>query len=369
MNILTIGGATLDIFINIEEKQSLEIHKDHQTKSYIMLPDDSKIEVSNVNYSTGGGATNSAASFSRLGFCTSIICKIGNDYGGKLVKQKLDEEKVTTSSIIIDAQEMTGTSYILPSLQGNRTILAYRGSNTAMNREDISFDQFINQDLFYITSLSGRSSQLLSPIAQEAKKLHKLVATNPGSSQLASGATALREALPYIDILILNSSEAQLFMTSLIEMNTTLKEIILHQEHSKIDHHIPQLLSNTIAYEDTFFNIAYYFKEVLSRGPQIVVVTNGAEGVYVATKEKIYFHPSIQTNVVSTLGAGDSFGSCFVASLIENYSIEQALLRGILNSHSVLQSVDAKSGLLTIEQLNQQTKNMQPAIQYFAINL
>lgn len=369
MNVLTIGGATLDIFIDIEDKQLVEIHKDNQKKSYIMLPDDAKIEVSSIINSTGGGATNSAASFSRLGFNASIICKIGNDFGGQLVQKQLRQEKINTDLIVTDHQEMTGTSYVLPSLHGGRTILAYRGTNAHLHEQEISFELFEKQDFFYITSLSGSSSKLLVPIVKYAKKLDKLVATNPGGSQLAAGAATLREALPDIDILILNSSEAQTFMISLIETNKELKDIITHQKVSDSDNQAPQLLANTIRYEDTFFNIAYYFKEVLSRGPRIVVVTNGSEGVYVATQEKIYFHPSIPTTVVSTLGAGDSFGSCFVASIVQNYSIEQALLRGMLNSHSVLQSSDAKTGLLTQEQLEKESNSFESNIQYFAMSL
>jgi sugar/nucleoside kinase (ribokinase family) len=71
----------------------------------------------------------------------------------------------------------------------------------------------------------------------------------------------------------------------------------------------------------------------------------------VATKECIYFHPSLPINVVSTIGAGDAFGSCFVASIVQGKTIEQAMLRGIINSGSVLGFLAAKTGLLTTQAL------------------
>ena len=42
-------------------------------------------------------------------------------------------------------------------------------------------------------------------------------------------------------------------------------------------------------------------------GPKTVVITNGSNGVYVATEKEIIFHPSIKTKVVDTVGAGDSW--------------------------------------------------------------
>ena len=69
--------------------------------------------------------------------------------------------------------------------------------------------------------------------------------------------------------------------------------------------------------------------------------------------DTIYFHPSIATNIVSTVGAGDAFGSCFVGSIMKGHSVEQALIQGILNSLSVLQYEGAQEGLLTMSTLEE----------------
>ena len=99
------------------------------------------------------------------------------------------------------------------------------------------------------------------------------------------------------------------------------------------------------------FNLLHFFKEVHARGPKTIVVTNGAEGVYVSSENTIYFHPSIPIKIVNTLGAGDAFGSTFVAGLALYKSVEMAIRCGIVNSLSVITHKDAKSGLLHKDEL------------------
>ena len=329
--VLTIGGATQDIFIKYENPQMLRIHSKKHKKEFVTFEEGSKIEIQDLSYSTGGGATNSGTSFSRLGFDVSTIFKTGDDTQANMIIEKLKKENIDISHIKKSSTLLTGTSIIIPCLSGDRTVLVYRGSNTQLKKEDINKDLIANCDQLYITSLSGKSSKLLGYITEIAKKHNVPIATNPGSSQLAAGAPQLRDSLPNIDIFILNSDEASKFMHTLVQAGKQLKPDIMH--------------------ENIYFNLQQYFKEVLKRGPKIAAVTNGAEGVYVAKENTIYFHPSMKTKIVSTLGAGDSFGSCFVASLSKGKSLKESLLRGIINATSVISYLDAKTGLLTNDEL------------------
>jgi len=175
---------------------------------------------------------------------------------------------------------------------------------------------------------------------------------------LAVGVPELRESLKNIDILILNSIEANQFMRTLIQLDTELKKTVEKTSKTLNNKHAPQLLKSAIIYQDITFSLHHYFQEILKRGPRIVVVTNGAEGVYVAKDDTIYFHPSIKTKVISTLGAGDSFGSGFVASLIAEKSIEEAMVRGIINASSVISYLDAKTGLLSTKELEKRATEL-----------
>ena len=361
--VLTIGGATQDIYLHYEGADFMTITKKDSTQNFMLFESGEKIEVDNILYHTGGGSTNSAVSFKRMGFDTTCFCKIGNDIAGKEIIKDLKKEGINYSNIITSKKYSSGTSFIINSLRRERTIFAYRGANGYLLEKEIPFDQIKKSNQLYLTSLSYNSAKLLPKIVEFAKKHKVPVAINPGISQLAKGTKTLLKSLKNIDIFILNSSEAKQFMITLVEEHKEYKkafEQILKQSKSKMQSFDGKasLLKTPLIYQNLFFSTQKFFKEVLKMGPKIVVMTNGAEGVYVGTKNEILFHPSIKTNVTDTLGAGDSFGSCFVASLLHGYSIQDSLRNGIINSSSVIGKMGAKPGLLKHNELKTKIKTI-----------
>lgn len=361
MKVLTIGGATQDIFIHYNGTDIMSITKKNFHSNYMLFGSGEKIEVEGVTYETGGGATNSAVSFKRLGMTTSCFCNIGNDAAGQTIIDKLTEENINTELIIQNAKYRTGTSFIVNSIEGDYTIFAYRGSNSYLELDKLPFDAIKECDQLYITSLSNDSAQILPSIVSFAKKHNVPVAINPGSSQLEKGTQKLKESLQFIDILILNKHEAQIFMFALMQNDKYYKDVFECTgpnqicRSSEIQDDQAYLLSAPISYENTYFSLRNFFKATLDMGPKIVVVTNGANGVYAANKDAILFHPSMKVKITNSVGAGDSFGSCFVASLMHKNDIQTALKHGIVNSSSVLEYVGAKTGLLTYDQLLQKS--------------
>ncbi|MBD3272770.1 carbohydrate kinase family protein [Candidatus Dependentiae bacterium] len=360
--ILTIGGATQDIYLDQEGADCMSIMKKDSETRYMLFKSGAKIEVKKLLYFTGGGATNSAVSLKRQGFDVSCFCKIGNDKAGEFILKDLEKENINISKILKTDKEQSGTSFIINSLRRERTIFAYRGANGYLKKEDIPFDRIKESDQIYITSLSHDSANLLPEITSIAKENNTKVAINPGISQLAEGSPILRDSLKNIDILIMNSDEAKSFMITLIESDENYKETLkssrnFNQNNKKIK--TANLLESPILYENYYFSIRKFFKEVIKMGPQTVVITDGENGVYVANNNNIFFHPSIETEIEDTLGAGDSFGSCFVGSLLSGKSIEQSLKRGIINASSVISMMGAKPGLLTNEELEKREKKLE----------
>lgn len=373
MKVFTIGGATQDIFLRYEGTDILSITKKHLMLNYMLFESGEKIEIDDLLYETGGGATNSAVSLKRLGFDVSCFCNIGNDQAGHAIQKALIKEGVSTQFINTDTIYHTGTSFIVNSLKGDYTIFAYRGSNSYLELDKLPFDQIAQAQQLYITSLSNNSSQLLPHITSFAKQHNIPVAINPGVSQLVNGTLTLKESLQNIDILIMNSHEAQSFMLALVESDEQYKEILESSQKTcgcgvNISDETPYLMHNPLMHGNTYFSLHKFFQAALNMGPRIVVVTNGCNGVYAATNEAILFHPSIKAKVVNSVGAGDAFGSCFVASLMYKDTIEDALKYGIINSASVLEHIGAKEGLLTREKLQQKIKNITPTLlQRFAL--
>lgn len=361
MNVLTVGSATQDIFIHYNDPESLIMKSARGTRSYLLLEKGAKIDVQAVSYSTGGGATNSAISFKRLGCTVATLIKVGIGKAGHFVTDELQHQGVDISYVIHDKDVGTGLSYIIPSFEGDRTIFAYRGANAHLHETDIPTTLFKTLDAIYLTSLNGESAKLLLPLVHHAQKNNCLVAINPGNRQLQADCNELISALKHIDIFIVNSQEAKTFMASLAphmspqELERNIKSPVKFED-------LPSLIQSLIYIENINFNLKDFCKEVMSRGPSIVVVTNGDEGVYVAHGKTLYFSPSLPANVVDTVGAGDAFGSCFTAQILQGKTVEQALIRGVVNASSVISFEDAKTGLLTSSELENRTKKIKKGL-------
>ncbi|MCX7123895.1 MAG: carbohydrate kinase family protein [Gammaproteobacteria bacterium] len=335
--VLVIGGATLDTIIQYEDMETL-IHQRHdQIQSYLLLEEGKKIEVSAQQTASGGGATNAAVSFKRQGFDVNLFCKLGKDVAGERILRELQSYDLDLSNIRFDEKEGTATSFVVPSLKGDRTVFAYRGANAHLLDDDLPLDPIKKADFLYITSLSKSSASHLPAIVAKAQKDEVKVAVNPGVSQMNKGGSALQESLHGIDILILNQEEAQALMISVLQGEGLLEG----------------------SFAMGYFNLKEFFKKILSLGPKIVVVTNGGDGVHVATAEKLYFHKAPKIKIVNTLGAGDAFGSGFTGAYYQTRDIAHAIRAGIANSASVIQYPDAKEGLLSQQELQKKLADLQ----------
>jgi len=319
MKIITIGGATQDSIALYKNQKNVELETKEGKKLFLALEEGKKIDIQTLHQSTGGGATNTAVSFKRLGFETTIICKVGTDSQADLITQELQKESVNINYIIRNQKEPTGFSFIIPFEQtGDRVVLAARGANKILSKQDIPFDVLKQQDWIYISPLSGDAAHLLPIITDFAKQNKTPIAHNPSMSQLTKNINTLKNSLKNIDILLLNAQEAEALMSNI-----------------KGASHLPQKHFRVI------------FKELLAEGPSVVVITDGKHGAYAASEENIYYHPSIiKDKIENTLGAGDAFCSTFIAQIAQSDTIESSLLMSTINASSVISYPDTKTGLL-----------------------
>ena len=282
-------------------------------------------------------------------------------------------EGIDTSLLATSTQHPTGVSFVIHARSGERTIFAFRGANGHLQASEIPFEAIAQADQLYITSLSHGSAALLPSIAAHAKQHNIPVAINPGSSQLVHGALQLKESLKDIDILILNSDEARTFMISLISAEEGYRKVLGGREEHPVcppgaAERVPRLLFEPTMYQNCLLSTQSFFREILSCGPKTVVITDGCFGVYAAHAGEVLFHPAVDTEVVDTLGAGDSFGSCFVASLAKGCSIGEAMRNGNINSASVISQFGAKPGLLSFEEIEKRAPAVPAdALQVFAL--
>lgn len=303
-DIISIGAGTVDIFVKSNEL----VLKDN----FLGVVASSKNEISESLICSGGGATNTATSFARLGLKSACISLIGNDPLSLFVTNDLKANHVDNSMVVQD-DNSTDFSVILVGLDGSRSILTNRGKSS-LTEENLVWDKISQTGWLYITSLEGNLN-LLEQLIGFAQERSIKVALNPGNREL-SELTRLQPLLSHVDFLLLNKTESE----NLVGISLS---------------------------DDKFW------EKLASFGAKVSAVTNGSEGAYILNSTGKLFSPVINTRPVDETGAGDAFGSTFVAGQFHHLSLQDSLFWAIKNSASVVSLLGAKPGLLTMERINQ----------------
>lgn len=101
----------------------------------------------------------------------------------------------------------------------------------------------------------------------------------------------------------------------------------------KLDHHLVKTLPAFVDYpffsytEDDAF-IRNFLKEVQALGSKVAVATLGEKGSLAYDGEEFYTGGVVKTEVVDTMGAGDSFIAGFIYGTLEGSSIQECLKLG-----------------------------------------
>jgi len=325
-DIITFGSAAQDIHLKSAAFKILNNEKDFATGKGICLPFGSKIDVEDIVFSSGGGGTNTAATFAKQGLKTAFCGAVGDDIMGRELLRELKEMKVDTRFVSVKKEKHTNQSIIVstagddPSAGSvqDRTILVYRGASELLCENDIPWlgDSpllgTVPAKWFYLAPITGLLCDSLKDILDFAKKNKIKIAANPSRQQLSLPAEELKNILKNVDILFLNQEEAS-YLTK-----------------------IPFEDENEI------------FKKIDEICPGIAVMTKGGEGVVVSDGKYLYSaKPDPNRKVVDTTGAGDSLGAGFLADFIKtDGNIESAIQFGLANSAGNLSEVGAKTGLL-----------------------
>ena len=319
-DIITFGSAAQDIHLKSKAFKILEDSKDFLTGEGICLPFGSKIEVEDITFTTGGGGTNTAATFAKQGFKTAFCGGIGIDMAGLGIVRELKHFRINTNFVIKKKEKHTNQSVIISSdVGGDRTIMVYRGASDILSKKDIPWKKIKKTKWIYLAPLAG---SLCLPVGGQATIFEEIVnfahankikiAVNPSIQQLSLPNEKLKSILQKVDILFLNQEEAA-FLTK-------------------------------ISFEDE----KEIFKKIDEICPGIAVMTRGADGVIVSDGKYLYSAlPEADTVAVDTTGAGDSFASGFLSNYIrEDGNIEKSIQLGLANSKANLAQVGAKTGLL-----------------------
>jgi sugar/nucleoside kinase (ribokinase family) len=309
----------------------------------------------------------------RLGIPTRLMGKVGDDLLGQAVRQV-----VTThggdlvDGMVIDGAASTSYTIIIDPPGVDRAFLHFPGANDTFGTADVRYDVVAEARLFHFgyppllrQTFQDSGAQLVE-IFQRVKDLGvttSLDMTLPDPSSEAGRADwvlILRAVMPNVDV-FLPSIEEILFMLR----RETYEELVRSAAADTfLDLITPELVSDVAG-------------ELLSMGGKAVGFKLGDRGLYVRTAgqaaieelgtarpsdtsgwaNRELWAPCFQVDVVGTTGAGDTAIAGFLAGLLRDLSLDEAVTAAVAVGACNVETADAVSGVRPWDEVWQRVRD------------
>lgn len=322
-DIITFGGATRDIFFHTSKGVIFPDPQDEKEKM-LAFKYGQKIITDNAYFSFGGGAFNTAVCAAKIGLYAAACINIGRDESAHSIVEKLRDLDIDTSLVTTDGENHTALSLLVMDKKDHVAFL-HRGANNNLKLCDEQ--KLHDTKWFYITSLTGDSADILPNLIEIADKYSVKVALNPGGTQLKGNCSKLRKLLDRVELLMLNREEAE-------ELACSEDTCEIIKDNKVLLHKVQKL------------------------GPKKVIITEGEKGSYYTDGNLVNFEPAYKSSVLDTTGAGDAFGSTFLAGIIKGLDIPTAQKMAAINSAHVTEFLGAQEGLLTSKEIEDKMKKI-----------
>ena len=260
----------------------------------------------------GGKGANQAVAAARAGGDVVFIARVGNDVFGASAVEGYEREGIDVSWIRRDEKLATGVALILVDAQGENLISVASGANFALSPADVDAAADV------IRSAQGVVVQLETPMETVLRVAE--IAAEAGVPLLLDPAPAPSEPLPAellknVAVIKPNESEA-----------TRLTGI--------------EVVDDATA------------EKLLELGVSTAIVTLGAAGSFVATKDGVREKvPALRVEAVDATAAGDSYSGAVAVALAEGRALTDAVAFASKAASLSVQKFGAQPSLPTREEI------------------
>lgn len=248
-----------------------------------------------------------ACAASRLGLRTGVVSWVGDDAEGKLVLDDLRRFGVDVTHVAVGSNTSTNFTTVLLDPSGEKAIVVV----------PTTFDTLI-LDPPLVTFLSN--TRLVYSTAYDSDQLER-------TARIVHAAGGL--------------------MSTDIEPVAGLQDETLRRVLSLVD--IVFFDADALDTED--YDQAA--QEVCAAGPELVVVTCGAQGALACSAQGVVHCPAFKVPVVDTTGAGDCFTAAFLTAYLRRFPLKQSLLYAHAAAALSIQEHGARGALPTDGQVRQ----------------
>lgn len=310
-DIISIGDATLDTFITVDEaKVKCKIK---QKECMLCFPYADKIPIETFEQKIAGNAANNAVGSARLGMNAAYWTIMGDDDTSDLLIKTLKEEGVSQKFVEIKKNSDSNFTVVL-NYQGERTQLIHKvPRNYKLPNLDPS-------NWIYLSAMGENHDLSYNDLVKHIIKHNIKLAYNPGKIQIKCNKKTCIDLFTYTHVLFTNVEEAQL----IVGTKTTTIDTLLDK--------------------------------LKKMGPHIVVITDGKNGSYACGEADHYYCPILEGPLVERTGAGDAYATAFIAALHYGKPIDEAMKWGTINAWSVIQHIGPQDGLMKYAAIKRKIK-------------
>lgn len=270
-----------------------------------------------IKLTVAGTAAAPAVNLARLGVPIATTGVVGDDALGQFVRSTMEAEGVDISGLRTDDSAPTSASMLNIRRDGSRPALHVVGANGKISPEDLGNEILEGIEIFHIGGVGlmpGIDGPATVDFLRRAKEKGITVTLDLLPTGSDSDHEALDDCLPYVDYIVPSDADSL-------------------------------LLSGA----DNYAEAARWF---LDRGVGTAIITLGAEGVSISTKDDIdRRYPTAKVDVVDTTGCGDAFASGLIRGLLDGLSVEEAARIGMACGSLVAQGLGSGAVLESYEQV------------------
>ncbi len=264
--LLVVGSVNIDYYLKMNR-----------------LPTTGKsVITSSSSVHPGGKGINQAVGIAKLGARATLIGTVGGDLDSDLIYSALEKHAIDSAGVRRYADAATGKAYIFVQQDGDSMISVLSGANNHLTPDDIYRDSRYFEACKYCLIQTEIPMDTVITACRQAKACGAATILKP-----AACSALPEELLQYVDILIPNLDEI-----NLLAPEGTLRE--------QTDH-------------------------FLAHGIGTVIVTLGADGSYLRTRDLEMSIPAVPFHSVDNTGASDAFISALAVFLQEKYPIQKAV--------------------------------------------
>ncbi len=261
----------------------------------------------------GGCGSNVAFGLGTLGISTALICCIGDDAPGRILKDFWARAGINLDYVKQIENQTTAVSIGLIDSDAQPRFVHTPGANAFLNADDLDISLLIKEKVkvlhiggFFV--LPGVSHERLPGLLATARQNGIMTTLDVVRSVRMTDPTPLWPCMPNLDIFLCNQIEsARLTGIENLEKASSF---------------------------------------LRNKGAKAVVVKLGSEGCWVDSEEFSGIVPAPKAEAIDTTGAGDAFAAGMIAALIRGNTLKNACLEGNKTGARMVTKIGAIGGWL-----------------------